>query len=381
MSLVTAVLGEQLTIETLFRSSNGTAFVPSSPATYVIRDHKGNLVLSGVAAQDPANPARWSANVVLPTNAPVGKPEDKYSLTWTIDNKITRIQNREFFSIEAASDFDYVELDQLVKEKSVLRDSLRVNAGVDITRYRITVKEVEGTTPVYDSGDITNPAPVYQDANIKVYQHTSPEAIDGLTIAGTTFRPYMIEWEFDDDGVTSSEFHFVYVVNPKVLYYIHHIRRHIDKAKNQSPNPALTFNDVDLAAYLDQGLRWLNVAKPTITNWNLNTMPKSFDALLHTAAVYCALSAQYLAEGQAAFDFSGQSVSLNIDRTGFIESELGRLQQQLDEKLPAAKRMWLRATGGTGQSAGVLGVFVGPSLAWNIRSHRAAMVRRHVLGY
>jgi hypothetical protein len=56
------------------------------------------------------------------------------------------------------------------------------------------------------------------------------------------------------------------------------------------------------------------------------------------ASRYEALRAQYLAEGVSAFDFSGQSVSLTVDRTQYLESEMGRIQAYLDTTLPQVKK-------------------------------------------
>jgi hypothetical protein len=48
---------------------------------------------------------------------------------------------------------------------------------------------------------------------------------------------------------------------------------------------------------------------------------------------------QYMAEGSLAFDFSGQSVSLNIDRTTYIESMLGRLDTMVENQVKPVKRL------------------------------------------
>lgn len=48
---------------------------------------------------------------------------------------------------------------------------------------------------------------------------------------------------------------------------------------------------------------------------------------------------QYMAEGSLAFDFSGQSVSLNIDRTQYIESMLGRLDSMVENEVKPLKKL------------------------------------------
>lgn len=60
--------------------------------------------------------------------------------------------------------------------------------------------------------------------------------------------------------------------------------------------------------------------------------------------------AQLLAESDLGFDFSGQSVTLRVDRAPNIESMLGRIEQDLDRTIRPLKQMLAKAgaTSGTG---------------------------------
>ena len=46
-----------------------------------------------------------------------------------------------------------------------------------------------------------------------------------------------------------------------------------------------------------------------------------------------AIEAQYMAEGEKAFNFSGAAISLDIDRTGFLDSAASKIQSRIDNEI------------------------------------------------
>lgn len=65
---------------------------------------------------------------------------------------------------------------------------------------------------------------------------------------------------------------------------------------------------------------------------------------------YVALSTQMLAEGAHAFEFSGQDVNFNVDRTPSLEAALGRIQEQIEGTVKPYKKLLGKASieGGDG---------------------------------
>jgi hypothetical protein len=51
-----------------------------------------------------------------------------------------------------------------------------------------------------------------------------------------------------------------------------------------------------------------------------------------------ALEAQYGLEAEKAFNFSGAAISLDVDRTGAIDSMISKIQNQLDQELKPLKQ-------------------------------------------
>lgn len=380
MAIDRIVQGQSAQFEIELRTDTGATLVLTEPARWTIRDHTGGLIDEGVGAQDQANPAKWSAFITIPASAPASPDGTRYSITW-VGKSVAGIQKEtERFTVVGTSNFgsDLVELDQLILEKSVLQDTLYVDSLSTVNEYTMRLLTLEGET-LYE---FTNnaPTPASTQGDLKAYSHRSAAPVLGMEANIQGFRSLVIEWSFSLDGVSGyKEYHFLYVANPKMLAQIREVRLLIDKGRRNHPNPALNYTDLDIAGYLGQGAQYLNSIKPVLTNWSPNTVPNEFSLSLVYAAAYTALTAQYLAEGSAAFDFSGQAVSLSVDRTQFIEATLQRFKDYLDSQVPTLKRMWVRS-GGSGGGQGILGINFGPSTPYSVRDARYMFYRQYMGG-
>ena len=92
-----------------------------------------------------------------------------------------------------------------------------------------------------------------------------------------------------------------------------------------------------------------------------------------------ALEAQYLTEGEKAFNFSGAAIQLDVDRTGFLDSMIGAIRSYLDSNLKPIKQNMTQkgytegdgsgtdGQGGIQASAhalGTVGISIHPASAW-----------------
>jgi hypothetical protein len=85
-----------------------------------------------------------------------------------------------------------------------------------------------------------------------------------------------------------------------------------------------------------------------------------------------ALRGQYLAEGEKVFNFQGQQIQLEVDRTPYYDSLANSLQQLLDNEAKAFKTMLIKRgiLGGDGNAdptaqrpgaAGAIGISITPA--------------------
>lgn len=169
------------------------------------------------------------------------------------------------------------------------------------------------------------------------------------------------------------------------------IEDHINKARLQNVIPELEYSPADLCSYMYRGLALFNKLGPRLTAFTGTNMQGILMDAWVTCSCYYALGAQLQAEGALAFDFSGQTVSLNMDRSPTIESALGRIEQVISEQVVNTKKLLARAGINSGDGSvgggvidgsrnyGVLGMAFAPttrlgsgvvngSKAWN-RAH------------
>ena len=131
--------------------------------------------------------------------------------------------------------------------------------------------------------------------------------------------------------------YMLWAVTPQILTASRLVEDHIDKARLENVIPELEYTQADLVQYLFRGLALFNNIPPRITAFTGTNMQGTLLDNWVVCSCYYALAAQLQAEGAMAFDFSGQSVSLNMDRSPSIESALGRIEGLITDRIRQSK--------------------------------------------
>jgi hypothetical protein len=349
--------GSNVNIWTDFVDERSNPQALDAPPGFSIRDSKKALILSGIAEQ-ASQAQRWQSNVTIPDNAMPGD----YTLIWSgTSGKSKLIQTDSFKIVDEIP--NYYELDLLLPEKSVVRDALVFDRDQHIDQYDVKIQTPDGEVIYQDTvSDLR--CQVSGDRKSVLFSTDLP--LESLTAGNGAFALYIISYSFELDCAPQMEHHFLYVVSPKILAYVRALKRMIDKAAIQHPNPALRYNNVDLVAHLNDGLQFINSQPPSMTSYTLADVPDNLYSYLLDAAAVEALSARYLAEAEAAFSFNGQPVTLEVDRTGFIDTARQFYQSRL-ENLPVIKKVIIMSGGGGGVGSvglngqGYLGLSRGPN--------------------
>jgi len=340
MSISMASPGASFVVDTRFLSVRGEPLAPkpTQPVVYEIRDPKQNLVLTGAAQQDSVDLARWYATVTLPDSLPSYPTTEKYCVAWLLRTTKRDYVSKEFFAVESVGDNLYTASDLLVIKGGTVYDTIRVSAAWGLTPAAFTVTFMDGQGSVLyrvPKSDITK---LQTTGDVDIFGYEMPTtSLPSRAFASTD--ALLVSWEISSPTHGMSfEVHFVYIATPASLIAVNDLRRAIDKARNVDINPNLQMTDLDLHHYLRMGLQRVNAAPPQPTDYLFENVPMNLRVAVQEASRYEALRAQYLAEGVSAFDFSGQSVSLTVDRTQYLESEMGRIQAYLDTTLPQVKK-------------------------------------------
>jgi hypothetical protein len=165
----------------------------------------------------------------------------------------------------------------------------------------------------------------------------------------------------------------LWAVTPSVLGAATQLEDFINKARSSNVIPELDYTMADLVQYLHRGLSMFNGFRPQLTQFTGMNMQGMIQSGWLDCSSYYALVSQLGAEGSMAFDFSGQTVQLNVDRTPAIESVLGRVESALNDRIPQLKQLLTKAGINSGDGSdggrpingstnlGVLGVINAPT--------------------
>lgn len=339
MTIAVASPGATFIVDMRFVGSRGQPLVPKNnrPVVYEIRDPDGAFVLGGAATQDTADLARWFATVTLPDDLPARPASDKYALGWLMVTDKSTQQKTEFFSVETVNDNLFTVTDVLALKGGLIRDSVRLPAQPPFSSEDLSVVYLGPTGTKLYTLPQSSLGKISSSGLYDVFGYALSTAELPASAFGSS-EPLIANWSIGAGFSLSNEIHFVYIVTPAVMSLANDLRRAIDKARNEDINPNLQMTDLDLVHYLKMGLQRVNSAPPSNSSYTLDTISARLRYALVQAAIYEALQAQYIAEGVSSFDFGGQSVTLTVDRTQYLESAMGRVQGYLDNELPKVKK-------------------------------------------
>lgn len=161
-------------------------------------------------------------------------------------------------------------------------------------------------------------------------------------VVPATLAPYHLLWQYSNAGTgTGVENAAVYCVTPSMLQTMKDLLAEINKARSGIGDKP-TFSVLDAFTHLRLGGDlWNAFGNPT--TFTFTNAVGGVRAYWLAWAKVSALRSQYLFEGESAFDFSGQAISLNIDRTQYYESMASAIEGSIQEparqfKMLLAKR-------------------------------------------
>ena len=166
------------------------------------------------------------------------------------------------------------------------------------------------------------------------------------------FEPLMLVVNYERlDRQPVSYTYNVWPSNSSILSTAKMLEDFLNKAQIKNIIPELDYTQGDLMMYLNRGLSLFN-ALEQITGFSGVNMNGYMQEAWLICGSYYALASQLQAEGALAFDFSGQTVNLNIDRTPSIESALGRVESQIENVVRPLKKRLVQAgvTSGDGSN-------------------------------
>lgn len=346
-----------------------------------VRGDRPELVLSKYASPDPSEPGNWQVALGVPV-LDLTELTD-FNVVWSLideDHNTHRIKH--VLQVEPSSQNRVTDIVLLVKDRNN-KLNFSLPFPYDPLDYEVKIDFFKGNKPLIDDLDI-------EDASVNIRKGRELTRVQlPAVVDKSTFEPHTLIVHVTEltQGIESSLTYKVWCVTPQVMVAASMVEDHINKARLENVIPELEYTQQDLILYLYRGLQLFNGLLPRLTAFNGMNMQGIILNAWVTCSSYYALSAQLQAEGSMAYDFSGQSVSFNVDRSPSIEAALGRIESQIDQNVKPVKVLLGKAgiVSGDGsqgskyisgaQNFGMLGVTQSPTTIHSLRL-RTPRVRR-----
>ena len=218
-------------------------------------------------------------------------------------------------------------------------------------------------SPVEMTGDMAQPGIVidrlYANVSLEIYSgnrvvQAAIPAVNKARVSGgwyysmqidtnglpATLEPYTLSWKYSDGvGPVTRETGRLLLVNPSILNAIEDVRQLVMKARTTMLGfPDTLFDTTTIVSWLRRAKDMFNAASGMITYFDMTNATGGIREYWLSYAEVAMLRAQYLAEGEKAFDFQGQAISLNTDKTQYYQTLADTLQQRLDAEMKPFKQ-------------------------------------------
>jgi hypothetical protein len=344
-SIPTVVEGETISLIEKFVDEVDDPIYPAEaytgPEVFVFDNDDQRSVISQAVAAPGVEFGSWQADFSIP----ILNLEDNIilSVQWTlIDEEHQTHTLKTFIQVEPAvdnriGDIVFIKPNKGIgKVEALLPISFKPDEG-----DTLFISAYKNNEPVFEGVDALDPS-----SGIK-YRASSTMTNIQLrdTFGAQKLAPYVLMFEHRRQGSLMPKIlsHNLWCVKPQVIVAMNMVEDYINKARLENVIPALQYTPGDLVQYLFRGLNFFNTLPPITTGFTgMNMQGHILDAWVFCAC-YFALASQLQAEGALAFDFSGQTVNLNVDRTPTIEAALGRVEQHIEQQIKPYKKMLAKA--------------------------------------
>jgi hypothetical protein len=362
MPVENVVRGESFTAHVYFYAQDGvTPFQPSKAVSFTVRSSDGSLITQGLGTQDLNNLAHWSASISLPTDAPTTVDGERYVLTWhAVSGSMTQTST-EYFSVSDQFDLDPDDSTTIAVENQPFTLYLRSQwstlptLSLRITDFHGNVKyTIAGLTDVVGTKDGRDY--VYPVLIQPTYRQLVP------TVQGVT--PFLAYFNYTTpQHIQEVEVQQVIITSSIMITLMENVRRQCDRIRNRDFIPQLQVSQIDLANAVMMGYMMFNGYPPSNNGvfWpSHNNTPDQFLIFIQNCACIKLLQSLYLGEGMTAFNFAGQAVTLDMDRTQYIQAMISMLEEE-NSDARMAKNHYFRSGGGRWGRLGSVGGAWGPT--------------------
>lgn len=338
-------------------TANFVGFVPSVAPKYKIYTPNSKTVASGNAALIGSD---WVATFTIPMAAPLTANNERYLLVWEASNGNQNYRIQEQFSVSDGVQAAPTDAAVVAVENTAFKVEF-VSPLATIPNASIRIVFAGFEYPDYSALASSLTGIPIAGGSYKYYFDIP--ALPNLNTANVGYRPSWAVINYVDGNAQEFvEYQPVYFVNLNALNFMNKVRRLVDRLRNKDIIPQLRITELDLIHFVIEGIDRVNATPNTNVTIGLGGMgiPASLSHYVTRAASIILLRSQYLAEGMASFDFSGLSVTLNSDRTQYIQSMIDGLENEMQDLKEVKTALAKSGYSASGRRVGTLGTFIGP---------------------
>lgn len=191
--------------------------------------------------------------------------------------------------------------------------------------------------------------------------------------------PYQMVWKYwasTNAAMVYQESADFWVINPSIMSAISDVKAKVSKARTTLYGaPDLIYSTPTILTWLRRGADQFNGAYGQFTSFTFTNALGVIREYWLMCAELSALESQYLAEGEKAFNFQGAAITLDVDRTQYLDNAASKIQSKLDNELKSIKvNLIIKGnTGGDGSAdpsrlragaIGAVGITITPASMW-----------------
>jgi len=263
-----------------------------------------------------------NATVVLsvPSNIPVNDIGTAYqvSMNLSVPNGLTVLQNALF---------------------TILPDTMVETGASDTVIVKGTKAKLQLVLPeasyvtanFYKDNSVINPTPPVVSGPTLTSDGYLYEIVLDTTQIPASLEPYGVMWLYGPSATDlyDQEQSAIYLISPTQVQAAKDLQYRINKART-SIGDKPTFSMEEMFSYLRRGMDWFN-SIGIVTTFNMTNAKYGTREFWLKFSEVIALRAQYGFEGETAFDFQGQAISLSVDRAQYYEGLASAIENEAME--------------------------------------------------
>jgi hypothetical protein len=371
--------GDAASGKAFFILPTGSTPAASGYVTWDLVDVQGTVLAMGNAydyvytAGSFSDTVEANAVIAIPSTVPPTEQNSRYQLRWTLNiagaAPIVSYENIRVLGL-GNSEIGLGSPDLV----EILGDIARAELIVDRPFPVVSLELYQFDTKVF--GPLTVPAgqPVSSG-----WHYATDVSLDSVFAA--SLDPYSVIWRCGNNAQSSSYSERVssklFVVSPSMLQAVDDIRSFVAKSRSTlRVQHDIMFDHATVMTWLRRGRDWFNAAGGIVTEFNMTRATGAMREFWLRYAEVAALQAQYLAEGEKTFEFSGQDITLSVDHAQYYESMANTIRDGITDAVKDFKKfIQIKGVSGgdgdmTGISAGTFGHMGGVGLSRNVLSPR-----------